>query len=465
MAPVGPSSQRLDRVRSAVDAHDLLDGGAHAAGGDVPAEGQPLVEGVDVHLVEVRRVGHRRALARPLGRVHGEVGLLEQRVDVAGIRRRLDRRTADADPHRYLPAPDRDRLGELGLHAVGEGRGVAVVLQQHRELVTAEAGHGVAGAHHRPQPLGHRHEQLVTGRVPQGVVDGLEVVQVAEQDRQCPAVTLVQLHGVLHPVVEQRAIGQTGQGVMERPVAQLRLAGLQAEQQPAVVEDGHQLPRQQGEQHAAGHPEQDAVAPFLAEPGADHGDAGQGEHVRQGHRERRLDPWRRHVVVDRRDGGQAHQDEGGQPADVHDRAGAVGADGREVGEAAVRAGHCGQPSRQQPGGARPSVRDHQHGRGEQDYVRGRVGQAHHEAERAVRPGVVDAAQAGRPAEHEQRGGDQSAVQQATDPAAAQVHRGRADQDARQRQGGEQQETDISQRRKRRLLGVDDLVVRPQHFPR
>ena len=54
------------------------------------------------------------------------------------------------------------------------------VLEQHRELVAAEAGGGVAGAQAAPEPVGHDAEQLVAGAVAEAVVHGLEVVEVDE---------------------------------------------------------------------------------------------------------------------------------------------------------------------------------------------------------------------------------------------------------------------------------------------
>ena len=58
------------------------------------------------------------------------------------------------------------------------------VLDQDRELVAAEARRGVAGAHAAQQPLADRDEQLVAGGVAEAVVDRLELVEVAEQDRR-----------------------------------------------------------------------------------------------------------------------------------------------------------------------------------------------------------------------------------------------------------------------------------------
>ena len=56
------------------------------------------------------------------------------------------------------------------------------VLEQDAELVAAEPGRRVAVAQAAAQPGRHLPEQRVAGGVPEAVVDGLEVVEVDEQD-------------------------------------------------------------------------------------------------------------------------------------------------------------------------------------------------------------------------------------------------------------------------------------------
>ena len=56
------------------------------------------------------------------------------------------------------------------------------VLEQHRELVAAQARGEIVLAQRRAQALGDGHEQRVARRVPERVVDGLEVVEVEEHD-------------------------------------------------------------------------------------------------------------------------------------------------------------------------------------------------------------------------------------------------------------------------------------------
>ena len=85
---------------------------------------------------------------------------------------------------RLLEAVD-DPLGQRrGLHQLRTAFG------QHGELVATQARQGDAGVEHGTQALGHRLEQLVTDRVPEAVVDHLEVIQIDHQQR---ATTLVDL--------------------------------------------------------------------------------------------------------------------------------------------------------------------------------------------------------------------------------------------------------------------------------
>lgn len=86
-----------------------------------------------------------------------------------------------------LLAGDVER-GEQALdEALGEGGclgGVGVAVEQDRELIPAEAGGGVGGAHGGGEAFGDGDEQVVAGVVAQAVVDDLEVVEVQDEHRQ-----------------------------------------------------------------------------------------------------------------------------------------------------------------------------------------------------------------------------------------------------------------------------------------
>ena len=63
------------------------------------------------------------------------------------------------------------------------------------------------------QPVGHHPQELVADRVAEGIVDVLEVIEI-EQVRGHNLAALGVRDRMLQPLVEQSAIGQSGQGVM-----------------------------------------------------------------------------------------------------------------------------------------------------------------------------------------------------------------------------------------------------------
>jgi len=102
-----------------------------------------------------------------------------------------------------------DPLGE-GLHLVVVGDAV----EEHRELVPADARHGVAGSEPAREPLGHPHEQAVARLEPEAVVHGLEPVDVHHQHGDAPPGRLgAHLQGLAQAVEEDAAVGEAGEGV------------------------------------------------------------------------------------------------------------------------------------------------------------------------------------------------------------------------------------------------------------
>ena len=120
--------------------------------------------------------------------------------------------------------PRRIGRGQRVGDPLGERDGVVLadLLAHDDELVAAEAGDQVAGAHRRAQPVGHLDEQLVAGGVAERVVDDLEVVQVQEQAGQPAAPGRNRSATSLASSV---AVGQAGQRVVVGLVGQLRLEG------------------------------------------------------------------------------------------------------------------------------------------------------------------------------------------------------------------------------------------------
>jgi len=88
------------------------------------------------------------------------------------------------------------------------------VAQHDDELVAAEAAEQVVVAQALVQARGGRLEQRIAGGVAEGVVDGLEAVQVDEQHRQRAAAIARHLDGIGGLLAQQHPVGQAGEQVV-----------------------------------------------------------------------------------------------------------------------------------------------------------------------------------------------------------------------------------------------------------
>ena len=162
------------------------------------------------------------------------------------------------------PLGDRERLRRVG-----------EVLAEHDELVAAEARERVVDAQAVGQARGEAAEQLVAGLVAQAVVDDLELVEIDEEDGERRAGPLRAGQRVRQAVEEERPVGQPGERVVQRLVAQVVDGALAAD---GAAEDTGQRPH---EPHVlvaeaardAGVDAQDAER-LPADVGHHHGDAG-----------------------------------------------------------------------------------------------------------------------------------------------------------------------------------------------
>ena len=225
--------------RAVVEADDRLVVQLELVGGDRALEVGAQLEALEHALVHRRLEQPVAALALALGDVHRGVRVADQLV---GVRRRaaVDDRDAEAGTHGELLVLDGQRHGERlddPLGRVGRGLRAVGALEQHGELVAAEAGGGVARADARRQPLRDLVEHLVAGRVAEAVVDGLEVVEVDEDDRQPVVLAPRAGDGVAHALAEQRAVGEVGHRVVERLVGELLLERLALADVAAVEDD------------------------------------------------------------------------------------------------------------------------------------------------------------------------------------------------------------------------------------
>ena len=185
---------------------------------------------LELHAFE-RRTGKRRfvldiaGLALRFGDIHRHVGIANQ--VIGRFLSRHQTRDADTGVHREFLAADREGRRELPGDPVGDSVGDLLILhisQEHRELITAEPGHGIPRTKRRGDPSPDGHQQLVAHLVAERVVDRLEIIQVEEENGN-PAFR-VRAQRVIEVDPEGGPIGQVGERVMERLMGQLLLEGL-----------------------------------------------------------------------------------------------------------------------------------------------------------------------------------------------------------------------------------------------
>ena len=162
-------------------------------------------------------------LASLLGHVHREVGVAEHLLRGRGRRVEGD---ADAGVHLDLLALDREGPVEGVEHASRHRlwRLGCRVLEQDRELVSTQPRGRVGRPQGTAETVPDGDEQLVAGAVPEAVVDRLEVVEIQEEDRQREvAQPAGPIERVLDPIGEERPVGEPGQRIVQRLVAELCL--------------------------------------------------------------------------------------------------------------------------------------------------------------------------------------------------------------------------------------------------
>ena len=119
--------------------------------------------------------------------------------------------------HQQLVAVDYERSIERLGHPLGyEMRAIDAADDQHRELVAPQPGDGVTGSYAAQDPLAGTVQQLVARRMPESVVHQFEVIEIKSDQSHRKSVALAHLHRMIKAVVEQRAIGQPGQGISEQ---------------------------------------------------------------------------------------------------------------------------------------------------------------------------------------------------------------------------------------------------------
>jgi hypothetical protein len=157
--------------------------------------------------------------ASRFGHVHRHVGPAEEHAQVAA----LPRKQCDADAHIGLEgnAFESERHSQGGPELDGDRNGVCVVgvIQQNRELVTAEPGKQRVGVELGPEPAPDLDQQPVADIVPEAVVYLLEPVEVQEQQGEGLTVRRSQQTGDVG--IERPPVRQAGEVVGSGQSAQI----------------------------------------------------------------------------------------------------------------------------------------------------------------------------------------------------------------------------------------------------
>lgn len=151
-----------------------------------------------------------------LGLIHGLIGVVHQGLGVGAVIRIEGDPYAAGDAQRLLLKLEGVMQAVVQLVGDREGRGIRIG-QHDDEFVPPKACHQIFFSDALPHALGHQLEQQVAGFVAEGVIDGLEVVEIDEDQGQGLLWSLLQ--GLLEPLLQQAAVGQAGEGVIEGEAA------------------------------------------------------------------------------------------------------------------------------------------------------------------------------------------------------------------------------------------------------
>ena len=116
--------------------------------------------------------------------------------------------------------------------------------EQDDELVASHAGHGVGDAHTSTQAFGQIAQHRVAHVVAEGVVDLLESVQIHHEHTEAGSESLRAIERRPQPVIQPQAVGQSGERVVLREVAQTLFARAQSPSLPIHTMPQHGDPGQ-----------------------------------------------------------------------------------------------------------------------------------------------------------------------------------------------------------------------------
>ena len=238
---VRPPQQRLDAVDLVLlQADDRLVVDRELVQRDRLLQVRAQLQPLEHALVHRRLEDPVAALAVALRHVHGDIGVAEQLLGVGRRAARLDEADADAGAWEHLLAVDLELCLEGAQQPggrVGSVREVGDAVEEDGELVAAEACDRVGRPDRGAETGCDLPQDAVAGRVAEAVVDGLELVEVDEHDRDRRSGALGAGERMLDTIREERPVGEVRHGVVEGLVGELLLEHLALADVAAVQDD------------------------------------------------------------------------------------------------------------------------------------------------------------------------------------------------------------------------------------
>ena len=186
------------------------------------------LDAVGIHF---RRIELVVVLAGGLGAVHGDVGILQQRLRIQTVVRIGG--DADADAQLVFVAVDFERCRRFRQQALGDFTQlvrIVVILDQRQELIAADTRDRVLFAQRLLHACRAGAQHVVASFMAEGIIDVLETIQIEKQDRNLVVLAFGMRQRLVQMLDEQEAVWQAGQFIVMRQMedAALPLYGFQS---------------------------------------------------------------------------------------------------------------------------------------------------------------------------------------------------------------------------------------------
>ena len=90
------------------------------------------------------------------------------------------------------------------------------LLTENYELISGDPSDRIGRPKSALEPLTHGHQQIISHLMAERIVDGLEIVEIDEEDRHNFRGSATPDDGMFDSFEQQYAIGQPGEGIVER---------------------------------------------------------------------------------------------------------------------------------------------------------------------------------------------------------------------------------------------------------